>query len=637
MIKVDTKNSHHNVNAYGIINDIDAFTEIQEKTSSIASKTINVLSAIYNEIIYGPKAACKNAFAFLFSENYSTLNKAETNKNSLIVFFHGLNGRPSVWNTHVAEFEKLAKNNPEFSAEMFTPQVPRKGHCSLDDPEVIKLFDGINEWCKNNPGKPVTLFGQSNGSRLALALEVYLRDKSPGTPVLVSSTGGAIYGSSTVEKLTKHISPETLEKISFGMVTKVACEQLNYGSDSSKKLLEGARKSLGPNVAQRKYQLIGAFYDSHLSNPASSLPILNPNGEENKIEKHYLVTDYGHNSVVNACTDKQVKTVFNWMSNWTSKLTNSKVRLSNTNITLIKSPNKELVEVRDNRSILQKIVAAVKAAFNHITVLAVKMKRRISKKFQSIQSPSPILNHETNTYTYPPELLPWQKDKESKGLFLTIHGLRGSTTDWEKYENDFKQQYPNSHHFNPNVALEGNCSLENAARPLLVAVEDYLKKFPGSPVTIIGTSNGGRIAAFIESHLSPELLGNSKLVVVSVAGVHYGTEVIDRLDNLGILSLANLNSTLAAEFHWGSDTAKDNLKLWQDKQIEWKKHGKNVSHLFIATTEDEQVRSQSASLPLAPVDTTNVKHVVYNEQSHISIVDAAHSKVVKWVNKELKV
>src|SRR5262249_44275638 len=146
MIKVDTKDSHQNVNSYGIINDINAVTsEIQEKTSGIANKVLNILSTIYNEIIYGPKAACKSVFAFLFSENYSTLNKAETDKNSLIVFFHGLNGRPSVWNTHVSEFERLAKNNPEFSAEMFTPQVPNKGHCALDDLKVIELFDGIVE------------------------------------------------------------------------------------------------------------------------------------------------------------------------------------------------------------------------------------------------------------------------------------------------------------------------------------------------------------------------------------------------------------------------------------------------------------------------------------------------------------
>lgn len=312
MMKIDLKNCSQN--AYGIINDISSIRSIQEKTSSIASKIINVLSTLFNEIIYGPKAAFKSAFTFLFSENYSMLNKAQTDKNSLIVFFHGLNGRPSVWNAHVAEFEKMSKHNPAFSAEMFTPQVPNKGHCTLDDPKVIELFDEIVEWCKNNPGKPVTLFGQSNGSRLALALEVYLRDKSPGTPVLVSSTGGAIYGSSTVEILTKYISPKTLEKISFGLVTRVACEELSYGSDSSKKLLEKIRQPLKPGVAQRNYRLVGAFYDSHLLNPASSLPILNSSEDKNKIEKHYLVTGYGHNSVVNACTSKQIKTVFNLVS-----------------------------------------------------------------------------------------------------------------------------------------------------------------------------------------------------------------------------------------------------------------------------------------------------------------------------------
>lgn len=631
MIKLNACELRQNVNSYGIIENIDVFKSDIQKKTSIARKVINLFSTMYNEIIYGPKAACKSALGSLFSENYSTLNKSETNKKSLIVFFHGLNGRPSVWNTHIAEFERLAKNNPEFSAEMFAPQVPSKGHCALNDPRVIELFDGIVEWCKNNPGKPVTLFGQSNGSRLTLALEVYLRDKCPGTPVLVSSTGGALYGSSTLEMLTKYISPQLLEKITFGAVTKVACEQLNYGSESSKKLLNEVRQPLGAAVAQRKYQLFGAFYDSHLLNPASSLPILNPNEEEKKVVKHYLVTSYGHNSIVNACTEKQVKAVFNW----TSELTNSNVRLSNTRITLIKSPNSKLVGVRDSRSILQKICAVLKAAFNHITVLAVKMKRRITKKLQNIQSPTPISKGRAHSYFYPSDQLPWQKDKESKGLFLTVHGLRGSTTEWEKYENDFKQQYPGAHHFNPHVALEGNCPLEEAAKPLLKAVEDYLKKFPGSPITIIGTSNGGRIAAYLESHLSPELLGNSKLLVVSVAGVHYGTKVIDRLDNLRVLQLANLNSTLADEFHWGSEVAEENLKLWQDKQTEWKKNDKKVSHFFIATTEDEQVRGQSASLPQAPSDTTQVKYAVYNAESHISIVDASHSKVMKWINKKL--
>jgi hypothetical protein len=298
-----------------------------------------------------------------------------------------------------------------------------------------------------------------------------------------------------------------------------------------------------------------------------------------------------------------------------------------------------LIQVNDFRSPIQKTIDITKAILRHTETIATKIKRRFFSWIQicidGTQLPTPFFNKKSNAYTYPVEQLPWHYDDESSGLFLDIHGLRASPTDWQLYEQEFKKQYPCSHHFLPKVVLGGNCSLEIAAKPLLEVVENYLKKFPGKSVTLIGTSNGGRIAAYIESKLDPLLLGESKLIVVSIAGVHNGTKFIDFLESIHMLSLARLAPELADEFHWSSCVAQENLKAWQSKQVIWNKNGNKVFHLFIATMEDENVWGQSASLPQAPQNTTKTKHIVYNGETHTSIVEAAFPKVSKFVNKNL--
>src|SRR5207249_3025725 len=155
----------------------------------------------------------------------------KTNTKALVIFFHGLNGRPSVWNDHIHELEKLSKDHPEFAVDLFAPHLPKGGHCTLEDPEVEILFKDIREWVEKNPAKPIVMFGQSNGCRFALRLETLLREHAPQSPVQLFLTGPVLFGTSLIQRCTNIASPTLLNRLSFGLITPTACQELGLGSD----------------------------------------------------------------------------------------------------------------------------------------------------------------------------------------------------------------------------------------------------------------------------------------------------------------------------------------------------------------------------------------------------------------------
>lgn len=62
----------------------------------------------------------------------------------------------------------------------------------------------------------------------------------------------------------------------------------------------------------------------------------------------------------------------------------------------------------------------------------------------------------------------------------------------------------------------------------------------------------------------------------------------------------------------------------------------NVRHLFCASTEDEQVQSIAASLPLPPTGVLDNSNLVYSQkiyhgESHTSIVEHAQKDVMNWI------
>src|SRR5262249_9331287 len=116
-----------------------------------------------------------------------------TGSLGLILLFHGLHGQPSLWDDHLALLAKF----PEFDS--LALEIPEAGVCSLDEPPFYSLLERIVDWTTCNPQKPIALFGQSNGSRVAAYFETLLREKAPKSPVHVSLTGAVLYGSATVK------------------------------------------------------------------------------------------------------------------------------------------------------------------------------------------------------------------------------------------------------------------------------------------------------------------------------------------------------------------------------------------------------------------------------------------------------
>jgi hypothetical protein len=311
-IKIDTSDSVCWLDqAHGIRTNEQLSSHLTHTQNAIKNKSITV----FREFTYGMAALVKNfVISPLFSTNkYLDLVPENTNKKGLVIFFHGLNGKPLAWNHHIAKFEKMSKDCPEFSVDIFVPLVPKKGHCALDHAEITRFNEKISEWAEKNPGKPIVIFGQSNGSRIALHTELWLREHSPKAPVQLSLTGGVLFGTTLIQKLTGRISPKILNILSFGLLTPVACQELASGSSSSKDLLNRARLPLEDHVANRYYRKYAALYDSHVKELGSSLPILVDGAQRGKKEKEYILPDYGHNSIINAVTDEEVQKSCRWI------------------------------------------------------------------------------------------------------------------------------------------------------------------------------------------------------------------------------------------------------------------------------------------------------------------------------------
>ncbi len=305
-------------------------------------------------------------------------------------------------------------------------------------------------------------------------------------------------------------------------------------------------------------------------------------------------------------------------------------------VLLEKSSTCPLMEIVDRRDSLQRMKAEASA---NLRILGAMFKNFLTRCHVSGHPHNthifikPTFCENTGEYLYPEENFPWNrlKEKENGGLCLFIHGLRGIPHDWHEYLVEMKRRHPDVYCLAPYVLLEGNCSLKEAAAPLLRLVQDYARKNPGKPIILIGTSNGGRIAMYLETQLRVEDLEYRQLTVVSLAGVHYGTQFIDYLASWKLLWAGQLDQEIAKDFSWKSETARQCLEAWSAKQALWHEHGIHVRHLFCATTEDGQVYPQSCSLPQAPPG-SSCDYRIYVAENHLSIVPAACHDVMNWID-----
>jgi len=78
-------------------------------------------------------------------------------------------------------------------------------------------------------------------------------------------------------------------------------------------LVKRVRKPLAEGVACRAYEMYAAYHDHLVHCMGSALPIINPNNEPNKRERHYVIRTHGHNAAPLGVASQEVAKCMKWM------------------------------------------------------------------------------------------------------------------------------------------------------------------------------------------------------------------------------------------------------------------------------------------------------------------------------------
>lgn len=216
---------------------------------------------------------------------------------------------------------------------------------------------------------------------------------------------------------------------------------------------------------------------------------------------------------------------------------------------------------------------------------------------------------------------PWIKAPSSR-LVVLIHGLNSSPLCWSKYIQELSKEEPSTHYFAPYVYKKGYCKLKVAARPIFEVVESYSMKYPDNPIFLIGHSNGARIAQYIEDKLEA-----NKIRLISIAGPHAGSNLINWIERLGLNWLTGISESMASELKYNGEWANKKINQWQAKSAI--KTGRIVKRIFFASADDLRIFPYNSCFPKLP----NSTYYLISGESHVTIIDAVSEMVLNEVNQ----
>jgi hypothetical protein len=198
----------------------------------------------------------------------------------------------------------------------------------------------------------------------------------------------------------------------------------------------------------------------------------------------------------------------------------------------------------------------------------------------------------------------WKINGSNK-LVVFIHGVNSSPLSWSEY---FKHE-PSYDYFVPNVYKKGNCSIEKASHPILNDVQNYVERYPNNYIILVGHSNGARIATYVEQNLVAK-----NICLVSIAGPHHGTKLVNLAKWCGITKYLNFSCKLLDE-------------LTYDGNGRCKFKNTTIKHFF-ASKNDMRVFPNDTSLPLEQ----NSTYYLIHGESHVTIIDSVKNEVLCIIN-----
>lgn len=118
----------------------------------------------------------------------------------------------------------------------------------------------------------------------------------------------------------------------------------------------------------------------------------------------------------------------------------------------------------------------------------------------------------------------------SLGLFVAIHGLCGDISSFGHYLSKYVEKINSNYDIIlPKVKFGGNCKLNIASDQILSLILNYIHENPKKPIYIFATSNGSRIASYIEINLRHL---NVDISIFSFAGAYGGSRNFNNLKYL---------------------------------------------------------------------------------------------------------
>lgn len=138
-----------------------------------------------------------------------------------------------------------------------------------------------------------------------------------------------------------------------------------------------------------------------------------------------------------------------------------------------------------------------------------------------------LVNQRLMITTATPQPINWiSQTKESKYLIVFLHGVNQHEKSWRHLINihtnnikfDVESHLPIDI-YAPYFQHNHNGTVENYAKDMLVEVQNWIQTHPNSKILLVGFSNGGKVAMYLDSQINL----NVKLKIITVGSPIYGT------------------------------------------------------------------------------------------------------------------
>ena len=242
-----------------------------------------------------------------------------------------------------------------------------------------------------------------------------------------------------------------------------------------------------------------------------------------------------------------------------------------------------------------------------------------------------LKNQKSNTYLKMEDpnfnAFRWVKNNtKPAGLVVFIHGLNSDPAVYNRHVEYMNEtcEAMDCTLVAPFVKKRGNVSLDEAAKPFYELVKAYHDRYFTSPIALVGTSNGSRIAGQVDVWMRGR---GCKMHVSSIAGVLDGTKLINETENWGITKRW-LPQVVRDEMRHKSPRAQKLLRDMKTVPVR-ENAGDARDYLFFGTHDDTRVYPISSAMPQI---SQSVREK--NNEKHICLVHIEHSSIVPFVSKE---